>query len=162
MEAIGDMVEEAEVIMNTLNGLLRDWESFIRGICARRKLAKFSRLWEECVQEEGRIANKEEKLNDDQDQALEAHAKKGKNKRKDRDQSPRRTQRFQRNTSPKRDLSSFECFNCHKMGHISRNCPLKEEQFRKRNKKFHAHVVEDDDPVEEKTMKLKTLVKNMS
>ena len=50
-----------------------------------------------------------------------------------------------------RDFSSFECFNCHKMGHISRNCPLKEEQFKKRNKKFHAHIVEDDEPVEEKT-----------
>ena len=32
LEAIGDMVEEEEVIMTTLNGLPRDWESFIRGI----------------------------------------------------------------------------------------------------------------------------------
>ena len=52
LEAIGDMVEEAKVVMTTLNGLPRDWESFIRGICARRKLTKFSRLWEECVDEE--------------------------------------------------------------------------------------------------------------
>ena len=29
LEAIGDMVEEAEVVMTTLNGLLREWESFI-------------------------------------------------------------------------------------------------------------------------------------
>ena len=71
------MVEEAEVMMTTLNGLPSDWESFIRGICARRKLTKFNRLCEECVQEEGRIANREEKLNDDEDQALVAHAKKG-------------------------------------------------------------------------------------
>ena len=29
LEAIGDMVEEAEIVMTTLNGLPRDWESFI-------------------------------------------------------------------------------------------------------------------------------------
>ena len=49
LEAIGDMVEEEEVIMTTLNGLPRDWESFIRGICARRKLTKFNILCEKCV-----------------------------------------------------------------------------------------------------------------
>ena len=35
LEAIGDRVEEAEVVMTTLNGLPRDWESFIQGICSR-------------------------------------------------------------------------------------------------------------------------------
>ena len=43
LESIGDNVEEAEVVMTTLNGLLRSWESFIQGIYARRRLAKFSR-----------------------------------------------------------------------------------------------------------------------
>ena len=41
LETIGDMVEDAKVVMTTLNGLPRDWESFIRGICSRRKLTKF-------------------------------------------------------------------------------------------------------------------------
>ena len=41
LEAIGDMVEEAEVVMTTLNGLPRDWEAFIQGICSRRKITKF-------------------------------------------------------------------------------------------------------------------------
>ena len=77
LEAIGDMVEEVEFVMTTLNGLPRDWESFIRGICARRKLTKFSRLSEECMQEEGRIANREEKINEDEYQSLESHANKG-------------------------------------------------------------------------------------
>ena len=58
LESIGDMVEEAEVVMTTLNGLPTEWDSFIRGICARRKLTKFSKLWEECVQEEGRLGNR--------------------------------------------------------------------------------------------------------
>ena len=64
LEAIGDMVEEAKIVMTTLNGLPRDCEAFIRGICSRRKLTKFWKLWEECVQEEERIAAREEKIND--------------------------------------------------------------------------------------------------
>ena len=38
------------------------------------------------------------------------------------------------------------------MFHIARNFPLKEEQFKKGNKKFHAHAVEDDDPEKEKNI----------
>ena len=41
LEAIGDMVEEVEIVMTTLNGLPRDWEAFIQGIFSRRKLTKF-------------------------------------------------------------------------------------------------------------------------
>ena len=39
------------------------------------------------------------------------------------------------------------------MGHISRNGPLKEEQFKKWNKRFQAHAVEDDDQEDEKKTK---------
>ena len=51
LEAIGDMVEEAEVVMTTLNGISRERDSFIRGICSRIKLTIFNKLWEECIQE---------------------------------------------------------------------------------------------------------------
>ena len=57
---------------------------------------------------------------------------------------------FEGTQRPKREFSSFECFTCHNMGHLARNCPLKQEQFKKGNKKFHSHAVEDDDLVEEK------------
>jgi hypothetical protein len=49
LEAIGDTIEEAELVMTTLNGLPRSWESFIQGICSGRKLTKFTRLWEDCI-----------------------------------------------------------------------------------------------------------------
>ena len=58
LEAIGDMIEEAKIVMTTLSGLPRYWEAFIRGICSRRKLTKFRKLWEECVQEEERITTR--------------------------------------------------------------------------------------------------------
>ena len=55
-------MENAEILMTTLNGLPRKWDSFIQGICARKKLVKFRRLWEECSQEEARIVAREEKM----------------------------------------------------------------------------------------------------
>jgi hypothetical protein len=81
LEAIGDTVEEVELVMTTLNGLPRSWESFIQGICSRRKLTRFSRLWEDCTQEEARLAAREEKLGNDENQALVAHGRKGKSKK---------------------------------------------------------------------------------
>ena len=51
--------------------------SFIQGIYARKKLVKFSRLWEECSQEESWIAAREEKMGSE-DQALTVQSKKPK------------------------------------------------------------------------------------
>ena len=47
LEAVDEEVENVEIVMTTLNGLPRSWHSFIQGIFARKKLFKFSRLWEE-------------------------------------------------------------------------------------------------------------------
>ena len=52
LEAIEENVEEGDIVMITLNGLSRSWDSFIQGISARKKLINFNRLWEECTQEE--------------------------------------------------------------------------------------------------------------
>ena len=134
--------------MTTLNGLPRDSEYFIQGICSIRKLTNFRKLWEECVQEEERIIAREDKLNDNEYQALTAHAK-GKNKRKSHDH-PHKTQGFKR---PKKDFSNYECFTYRKLGHIAINCPMKEERSKKM-KRFQAHVVEDSDQeVEEEAKK---------
>jgi hypothetical protein len=66
--------------MTTLNGLSRSWDAFIQGIFSRRKLPKFSRLWEDCNQEEVRTKTREENMIDD-DQALVTHTRKGKSKK---------------------------------------------------------------------------------
>ena len=99
--------------MTSLNGLPREWDFLIKGICARRKLTKFNKLREECVREEGRITNREDKINDNEYQALEAHAKNIRNKRKDRGSPPKRSQEFKRGRKSKMDFSSIKCFSCH-------------------------------------------------
>ena len=102
-------VENVEIVMTTLNGLPRAWDSFIQGIYARKKLVKFSRLWEECSQEEARIIAREEKMGSE-DQALTIHSKKSrkdyhhpKGKHSNQKDNPRRSNR---------DLSKFRCYTC--------------------------------------------------
>ena len=51
--------------MATLNGLPRSWDAFIQGICSRRKLPKFSRLWKDCNQEEARMEEREANMTGD-------------------------------------------------------------------------------------------------
>jgi hypothetical protein len=64
IEAIGDSVEGEEMVMTTLNGLPRSWDAFIQGICSRKKISKFSRLWEDFNQEESRTTIREENMAD--------------------------------------------------------------------------------------------------
>jgi hypothetical protein len=71
-------LDEDELIIQTLNGLTGPWYAFIQAICARKEKLQFDSLWEECVQEEARVSNREVILLRDEDQALDAHAKGGK------------------------------------------------------------------------------------
>ena len=100
--------------MTTLNGLPRSWESFIQGICARKKLVKFNRLWEECSQEESRIAAREEKMGSE-DQALTVHSKKT-----IRNSHHPKGKHFH---NTRKDLSRIRCYTCDKKGHHARECP---------------------------------------
>jgi hypothetical protein len=63
--------------MTTLNGLTRPWDSFIQTICARKEKLNFESLWEECVQEEARVDNREALLSRDEYQSLDTHTKGG-------------------------------------------------------------------------------------
>ena len=75
------------------------------------------------MQEEERISSREEKLNENEDQDLAVHTK-GKKKRTSYDHPPRKTLGFKKS---KKGFSNYECFTCHKMGHIAINCPTKAE-----------------------------------
>jgi hypothetical protein len=92
VEAIGDSVEEVELVMTTLNGLPRYWDSFIRGICSKRKLTNFSKLWEDFTQEEASLEARKEKLGEEENQALASHARKVKIKIEDH--PPRKFQKY--------------------------------------------------------------------
>ena len=80
-------------------------DSFIQGICARKKLVKFSRLWEECSQEEARIASREENMGIE-DQALTVHSKSRKRK------SHGSIGKHFHKDNTRRDVSRIICYTC--------------------------------------------------
>jgi hypothetical protein len=139
LEAIGDAIDEDELIMTTLNGLSRPWDAFIQTICARKEKLLFDSLWEECIQEESREANREALLSRDEDQALATHTKGGRkksyfqkethkeshpqNKFSHKESQPKRFQK--KGQRKERDYSSVQCYHCDKMGHIARHCPAR-------------------------------------
>ena len=103
LEAVDEEVENTEIVMTTMNGLPRSWDAFIQGICARKKLVKFNRLWEEFSQEEARIAAREENMGNE-DQTLTVQSKKSK------------TNHHQGNhfhpKIPSKNLPKFRCYTC--------------------------------------------------
>ena len=78
------------------------------------------------------------------------HTNNGRNKRKDRRSPTSISLEIKRDKNFKRDYSSYECYTCHNLGHISRNCPLNKNKFKKKNRNFHAHASEENDSNEER------------
>ena len=137
LKAVEKEVDNAEIVMTTLNGLPRSWDSFIQGICAKRNLVTFSRLWEECSQEEAQIAAREEKMRSE-DQALTVHSKKN-----------RRDYHHSKGKHPHSRITQLRCLNFDEIGHYAKNCPRnKRNSHKKKNNKrrHHAHAAEDDEP----------------
>jgi hypothetical protein len=160
LEAIEDTIDGDELIMTALNSLTRPWDAFIQTICARKEKLHFDSLWEECVQEEARVSNREELLSRDEDQALNTHTKGGRKRsyfqkethKESQPQNkfihkeshpPRRFQKFQKGQRREKYFSSYQCYHCDKMGYIAKNCPARREEYKKRNKRHHAHAVEE-------------------
>jgi hypothetical protein len=146
--------------MTALNGLTRPWDAFIQTIYARTEKLKFESLWEECIQEESRVANREALLLRDEYQALATQSKGGRKKYYFQKETHKESQsqnkfihkesqlkRFQKKGQRKeRDFSSYQCYHYDNMGHIARHCPYRQEEYKRKNKRHHAHAVEDEEP----------------
>jgi hypothetical protein len=121
--------------MTTLNGLTRPWYSFIQNLCVRKEKLQFDSLWEECVQEEARVANREAVLLRDEDQALVDHAKGGKK----RSHFQKETRLHKESHSPKRFT------HLHKESHSPKRFTHlhKESHSPKRFQKYHKGKIKE-------------------
>jgi hypothetical protein len=103
--AIGDSMDDAEIVTTTLNGFPSSWDAFVQGIYARIKLPKFDKPWTDCTQEESRLISKSQKTNDEENQALVAHVKKRKQRRNTNLKKNRRSIPYHN-----KDVSKIRCF----------------------------------------------------
>ena len=132
LEANEDKINEDELVMVTLNGLTKPWDSYIRTICTRKESLQFEILWEEYIQEEVRVANWEapHRCND---HALTAHTRRRRGKSHFKKEThkeshpPKKFQNNQKGNYKQKDLSSYQCYHCDKIRHIARNFPIRKE-----------------------------------
>ena len=107
---------------------------------------KFDIVWDDFIQKEARVANRESILRE-YDQALSIHMKgrKKSNFNKGSHKPPKK--KFQKKrVNQKKYYSKYQCYNCHKAGHLAKECPSTKKN---NNKIHHAHLVEDEDKEEE-------------
>ena len=104
---------------------------------------KFGMVWEDCIQEEARVANKETLLKED-DQALAIHTKGRKQSNFKKSNLKTSTKKFHKK---KKDYSKYQCYNCHKIGNLARECPSPKKK--NNNKRHHAHLAEYENEEEE-------------
>ena len=89
------------------------------------------------------------------DQVLAIHTKRRKqsNFKKDSHKEHRPTNKFQnkRENNQKKYCSKYQCYNCHKIGYLARECLSKHNN----NERHHAHLAEDEEEAERPRKRLK-------
>ena len=107
LEAVEENFKEGEIVMTTLNGLPRSWDSFIQGICVRRKLISFRKLQEEYAQEEAIFVTREENLGATNNQALTVYTRKNFKKKEKKQNFHRNKKKEKKQKNTKRDTSNI-------------------------------------------------------
>ena len=105
---------------------------------------KFDIVWEYCIQQEARVSNREFILKE-YDQYIDTYNIRiiQSKLKKDSHKEYRPLNNFQRKRekTQKKYYSKYQCYSCHKIGYLARECPLKNKK-----KKIHrAHLAEDED-----------------
>ena len=117
----------------------RSCDSFIQGIFERRRLVYFSRLQEECAQEEARLVTREENMGETEDQALTVHTMKNFKKKEKKENFHHKKIKDKKLKKNKRDTSNVRCYTCDEKGNFARDCPMSK-------RRHHVDVAEYDEP----------------
>ena len=117
--SVGVAVDDKDLVSLALLGLQKSWHSYQDSVNGREKLPGWERLWSDLVQEEIRRNTRDgssSKASDEENCALAAKAKKGKEK-------VSLSEFSSSNDGKKVDKSKVRCFRCHEVGHYATNCP---------------------------------------
>lgn len=61
LAAIGEKVEDVELVSVALNGFPKPWEPFVKGFCTRENIPDWYRLWDDCIKEDAQEESKASK-----------------------------------------------------------------------------------------------------
>ena len=100
---------------------------------------KFDIVWEDYIQEEARVANKEYLLRE-YEQDLSIHTKGRKQSNFNKGNHKPSKKKFQKKN---KDYSKYQCWNFHNIGHLGREFPSPKNN--NNNKRHYSHLVEDED-----------------
>ena len=93
-----------------------------RNLC-NKEADLFSRLQEECAQEESRLVTREEKMGEIDDQALTVHARKN-FKKEEKENLHQKKKKDKKLKKAKRDLLNVRCYTCDENGNLEGDYPI--------------------------------------
>ena len=121
--AIREVIESAELVRTTLDGVTKPWVVFVELVVARENMSSL-RLWDDFIQDEtcrGYIqGNTSHNKDDEENVALAAKGKKKKYKKGSKGGTKQQ--------DGEKDMSKVICFACQKFGHYARQCPNKKKK----------------------------------
>ena len=119
------------------------------------KPISFSRLWEECTQEEARLITREVKMGETEDQDLTVHTRRYHKKKEDHHHNKREDHHHKRKNKFKIYPSNIRFYTCDEKGHYSIYYPKNIGSFNKKSnkKRNQAHSREDDEPTTKNSKK---------
>jgi hypothetical protein len=132
LQAIGEAIQEKEVVNIALNGLSRSWDAFAASMNTRKEFPMLKELWTCCAQEETRLNSKGKPQKEEDAQAFATKFKRHREKK-----------RFDSRKKFKRDMSNVQCFESHDYGEYKMNCP---KLTKKRKERHHASTASDEEP----------------
>ena len=124
LNAIGITVDDDDLVQTVVDGLPNSWETFLASVSGRENQPNFDRIWHDCLEEEGRVQSKAIGTKEG-NLALTAKTRKFKKP------SPQK-RKGKKSQGQHIDVSKLECYNCHKIGHFTKDCRKPKKKFKRR------------------------------